>query len=637
MLRVHQLSKAFGTRTVLRQVTFEVKPGERVGLIGANGAGKTTLLNILRGSMQADSGSITLSPGWRMGYLAQDTGLDPDWTVLQSMWLVFDELIASQRELADVERRMAGLEGDDPELMDLVHRQAELHEAFERLGGHTAEAEIGKVLHGLGFSDEQAARPVSSFSGGWQVRIALARLLLGQSEILLLDEPTNHLDVDAVDWLESYLTSRPRTVIIVSHDRYFLDRVTTRTLELENQVITSYHGSYKRYAEEKARRLRAQEEAAQRQQEYLAAQRETLDRFRAKSSKAAFVQSREKQLAKIEEIEPPKKSPPPVFRFAEAPPTGREVLRARNVSKRYGDNLVLDEVEFTIEKGDRVGLLGPNGAGKSTLLRLIARLEKPDTGGITWGHNVRIGYFAQNAADVLDVGERVIDAIANIAPLDWTESNVRGLLARFLFKGDDVFKPIRVLSGGERNRVALARLLARPNNVLLLDEPTNHLDIPAREALEGALSAFPGTVILVSHDRYLVNTIATKIIAIQNGGAKVFDGDYGFYRRKLAEQDASPAPTPVAIEPPPRSRQPGRETGRRANRSAANAARTIAQVEATLEARESRKAEVEAALADPGTYRNGDLSGDLLSEHARLEEEIEALLERWNELVEEAG
>ncbi|GIW07303.1 MAG: ABC transporter ATP-binding protein [Dehalococcoidia bacterium] len=636
MLRVIRISKSYGARTVLKDASFEIRPGERVGLVGANGAGKTTLLDIVRGALAPDSGQVVLTPGWRIGYLAQDTGLDPDWTVRQAMWNVFDELIATQHELAEVEARLHETAPDDPALLALIHRQAELHEAFDRLEGHTAEAEIGKVLHGLGFTDEEADRPVGAFSGGWQVRIALARLLLGRSELLLLDEPTNHLDSSAVDWLEEYLTSHPRTVLIVSHDRYFLDRVTTRTLELDHHVITSYAGSYRRYAEEKERRLAAQEAAAQRQAEYLAAQRETLERFRAKASKASFVQSREKQLAKLEIVESPRAERPPAFRFAEAPPTGREVLRVRAVGKAYGETTVLRDVEFQVERGDRLALLGPNGAGKSTLLRLLARLEKPDSGGVTWGHNVRVGYFAQNAAEVLDENARVIDAVAAVAPLDWSEGAVRGVLARFLFRGDDVFKKVRVLSGGERNRVALARLLVRPYNLLLLDEPTNHLDIPAREALQAALAAFPGTLVFVSHDRYLVDRLATKILALDGGRATLYDGDYQFYRRKLSE----PVDTPLTLaqpKPSPHALQPGRDVGRKTKRSAAAAARTLAQLEATLEEREERKAEVEAALADPETYHDPSRSAELLEEHARLEAEIDDLLQQWATLAEEAS
>lgn len=638
MLRVIRVSKSYGARAVLKDVSFELRPGERVGLVGANGAGKTTLLDIVRGAVTPDSGQVVIAPGWRVGYLAQDTGLDPAWTVRQAMWQVFDDLLATQRELAELHARLGVMAPDDPALMPLIERQAELHDAFDRLEGHTAEAEIGKVLHGLGFSDDVAERPVSAFSGGWQVRIALARLLLGRNELLLLDEPTNHLDDAAIEWLEEYLTTRSRTVLLVSHDRYFLDRVTTRTLELENHVITSYAGSYRRYADEKARRLAAQEAAARRQAEYLAAQRETLERFRAKASKASFVQSREKQLARLEVVEAPRLERPPAFRFAEAPPTGREVLRVRAVAKAYGDTTVLRDVTFQVERGDRLALLGPNGAGKSTLLRLLARLEKPDSGGVTWGHNVRVGYFAQNAAEVLDEQDRVLDAVASVAPLDWSEAVVRGLLARFLFRGDDVFKKVRVLSGGERNRVALARLLVRPYNVLLLDEPTNHLDIPAREALQAALAAFPGTLVIASHDRYLVDRLATKVLALTAGTATLYDGDYQFYRRKLAEPAAAALPLALsAPTPSPLALQPGRDIGRKAKRSAAVAARTLAELETIIEEREERKAEVEAALADPETYRDGALSAELLEEHARLEAELDELLEQWAVLAEGAG
>lgn len=620
---------------VLREATFEVRPGERVGLVGANGAGKSTLLNIIRGTLAPDSGQVALTPGWRFGFLAQDNGLDPENTIRQEMWTVYDEVREIEREIEQIQERLTVANEPDSVLMDLIDRQAVLHDEFDRLGGHTAEAEIGKVLHGLRFTDEEADRKVSSFSGGWQVRIALAKLLLGQAEILLLDEPTNHLDPLAVEWLEDYLTSKPRTVLIVSHDRYFLERVTTRTLELENNVITSYPGSYKKYREEKERRIAVQEAAAARQQAFLEDQKRNLDRFRSIATKARFVQSRERQLEKLPDIDPPQKAKKPAFKFAEGPQTGREVLRLKALGKRYGDNFVLNDVNIQIERGDRVGIVGPNGAGKSTMLRLVAQLEKPDYGSLHFGHNVRVGYFAQNAAEVLDENQKVIDSVTAVAPIEWSQTDVRSLLGRFLFKGDDAYKSIKVLSGGERNRVALARLLARPFNVLLLDEPTNHLDIPAREALQAALSAFPGVVMLVTHDRYLVDQIATKIIAVGDGTARLYEGDYQFYRRKASETVAAAAPVPVVVAPVVQDRQPGRQVGRQARRSAVQAAKTLASVETQLEQKESRKVEVEAALSDPDTYRDPALSAELLDELAALEADLEDLLEKWAELAEE--
>jgi ATP-binding cassette subfamily F protein 3 len=629
MLRVQRVTKSFGARAILREASLEIRPGERVGLVGANGAGKSTLVDLIRSVSQPDSGSIDTA-GWVMGHLAQDTGLDPAWTVRDAMWDVFRALTDVHAQLARVEAalHLAGQEQLEP----LIHEQAALLEDFDRLNGHTADSEIASVLAGLGFSPRDGDRLVGTFSGGWQVRIALGRLLLGTADLLLLDEPTNHLDADAVDWLHGFLNAKGRAALVVSHDRYFLDKATTRTVELENAVLTSYAGSYLAYAAEKGRRVEAQQAAAERQQEYLADQRALLDRFRAKATKAAMVQSREKQLAKIERIEAPKSTARLRLTFPKTVEPGREIVRARAISHGYGGKLVLGDVELRVGRGDKVGIVGPNGAGKSTLLRLLAMEEQPDAGFVSHGTNVLPGYFPQNAAEGLDPRMTVIEAVTAVAPPEFGETQIRSILGRFLFKGDDVFKRIRVLSGGERNRVALARLLARPLNTLLLDEPTNHLDIPGREALEEALADYPGTMILVTHDRYLLRRVATRIVEVRDASARVFDGDYAFYERKASGREPEPVARSAAAHED--ARQPAKDAARRERRQRASVLRTAAMVEAEIDEIEDERAQAEAALSDPDVYGSAALAEEAAERLHAIERRLEALLAEWELLAE---
>ena len=513
MLQVTSVTKYFGGDAVLEGASLELRPGERLALVGPNGAGKSTLLRIILGEVEPDSGQVRLAPGRSIAYLPQDAGVTPGRALYDEMLALFADVVALEAEQRRVEEEMARVDPNSPRVMSLAEEHAELHAEFDRRGGYTLEAEIGRVLHGLGFSQDDYRKRVEHFSGGWQMRIALARLLLQRPDMLLLDEPTNHLDLRATEWLEGYLRQYKGAVIVVSHDRYFLDVVATRTVELEGGRLVEYPGNYSFYVREKDRRRTALEAAFQRQQNYLNRQQAWIDRFHADKRRSSQTKSREKLLDKMERVDAPGRSGRAIgFRFPSSTPSGRKVFDLQNAGQAYGGKWVFQGLDLLIERGDRVALVGPNGAGKSTLLRVLAAVEKPAEGAVVVGANVLRAYYAQDQSETLNDDNTVLDEIYSIAPRDWSVQDVRTMLGRFLFSGDDVYKPIGVLSGGERSRLALARMLLRASNVLLLDEPTNHLDVSARETLEAALADYPGTLVLASHDRYLMDKLANKVV-----------------------------------------------------------------------------------------------------------------------------
>ncbi|HEX2922406.1 MAG TPA: ABC-F family ATP-binding cassette domain-containing protein, partial [Chloroflexota bacterium] len=537
MLQASKITKHFGGDTILDGIDLELNPGERVALVGPNGAGKSTLLRILLGELEPDAGKVHLLSGATVAYLPQDAGVVPGRTLHDEMLALFADVIELDDRQRELEAEMVGLPPESPRLMELVNTQAELHSEFERRGGYTLEAEIGRVLYGLGFSMSDYDKRVENFSGGWQMRIALARLLLQRPDLLLLDEPTNHLDLRATEWLEGFLRQYRGAVMVVSHDRYFLDLVATRTLELHRCHLIVYPGNYSFYVKEKARRQKEQEAAFKRQQDYLQRQQAFIARFGADKRRSSQTQSREKLLEKLERIEAPSGVQKAIkFRFPPSTPSGRKVFELRGTGKAYDDRWVFHGSDLLVEKGDRVALVGPNGAGKSTLLRLLAAVEKPDEGTVSVGANVLRAYYAQDQSESLDVTNTVLQELYTAAPKDWTLEDVRSMLGRFLFSGDDVYKSISVLSGGERSRLALAKMLLRASNVLLMDEPTNHLDIAARETLEDALTEYHGTLILASHDRYLIDKLANKVVEIDGGTVTLYPGNYTAYRTAKAQE-----------------------------------------------------------------------------------------------------
>jgi ATP-binding cassette, subfamily F, member 3 len=547
MLRLEHVSKIYPTGEVLKDINWEVKPGDRIGLVGVNGAGKSTQLKIIAGEMEPTSGQVIRPNSLHIAYLTQEFEVDPSRTVREEFWTVFVEANAAQQAIARVQRQMetASME----ELDKLIHQLDRAQRQFEGLDGYGLEARIEKILPEMGFELEDGDRLVSAFSGGWQMRMSLGKILLQAPDLLLLDEPTNHLDLETIEWLETYLKGLTTPMVIVSHDREFLDRLCTQIVETERGVSTTYLGNYTAYLQQKEEAQLAQLSAFERQQKELEKQQAFVDRFRASATRSTQAKSREKQLEKIERIEAPTGSVRTLhFRFPPAPRSGREVVIIKDLVHTYDEKILFLGADLLIERGDRVAFVGPNGAGKSTLLHLMMGMEQPTEGTVKLGdHNVIPGYFEQNQAEALDLNKTVMETIHDEVP-DWKNEEVRTLLGRFLFSSDTVFKQVSALSGGEKARLALAKMLLRPANLLILDEPTNHLDIPAKEMLEESIQNYDGTVIVVSHDRYFISQVANKIVEIRDGELRLYRGDYHYYLEKIAEEKEKARLEAIAAE-----------------------------------------------------------------------------------------
>lgn len=535
MLRLEHVSKMYPTGEVLKDINWEVKPGDRIGLVGVNGAGKSTQLKIIAGEIEPTTGEVIRPSSLQIAYLTQEFEVDPSRTVREEFWRAFRQANEVHEALAQVHHQMETASPE--ELEQLLPKMDRLQRQFEAMEGYTLDARIEKILPELGFELEDGDRLVSSFSGGWQMRMSLGKILLQQPDILLLDEPTNHLDLETIEWLETYLKGVTTPMVIVSHDRAFLDRLCTQIVETERGVSTTYLGNYSAYLQQKQEQQGMQLSAYERQQKELDKQQAFVDRFRASATRSTQAKSREKQLEKIERVEAPTAVLKTLkFRFLPAPRSGREVVIIQDLTHAYGDKILFLGVELLIERGDRIAFLGPNGAGKSTLLHLIMGMEQPTDGTVSLGdHNVIPNYFEQNQAEALDLSKTVMDTIHDEVP-DWTNEEVRTLLGQFLFSGDMVFKTVAALSGGEKARLALAKMLLIPANLLILDEPTNHLDIPAKEMLEESLKTYDGTVLIVSHDRYFISQVANKIVEIRDGELRLYRGDYQYYLEKIAEE-----------------------------------------------------------------------------------------------------
>jgi ATP-binding cassette subfamily F protein 3 len=547
MLRLEHVSKIYPTGEVLKDINWEVKLGDRIGLVGVNGAGKSTQLKIIAGEMEPTSGEIIRPNSLHIAYLTQEFEVDPSRTVREEFWTVFTEANAAQQAIAHVQRQMetANME----ELDKLIHQLDRSQRQFEALDGYGLESRIEKILPEMGFEPEDGDRLVSAFSGGWQMRMSLGKILLQSPDLLLLDEPTNHLDLETIEWLETYLKGLTTPMVIVSHDREFLDRLCTQIVETERGVSSTYLGNYTAYLQQKEEAQLAQLSAFERQQKELEKQQAFVDRFRASATRSTQAKSREKQLEKVERIEAPTGSVRTLhFRFPSAPRSGREVVIIKDLVHTYGEKILFLGANLLIERGDRVAFVGPNGAGKSTLLHLMMGMEQPTEGDVKLGdHNVVPGYFEQNQAEALDLNKTVMETIHDEVP-DWKNEEVRTLLGRFLFSSDTVFKKVSALSGGEKARLALAKMLLRPANLLILDEPTNHLDIPAKEMLEESIQNYDGTVIVVSHDRYFISQVANKIVEIRDGELRLYRGDYHYYLEKIAEEKEKARLEAIAAE-----------------------------------------------------------------------------------------
>jgi ATP-binding cassette subfamily F protein 3 len=541
MLQLTGAGKRFGHKLLFEDLNWLITPKERTGLVGGNGTGKSTLLKVIAGMESLDYGEYQPMRGIRLGYLPQDGLRLVGRTVFAECMSVFASLKDIELELEALTVKMSELDPASLEYQAVAERFERADSEFRARDGYTIESQVGNVLTGLGFRKEDWTRLTDEFSGGWQMRLALAKLLLEKPNLLLLDEPTNHLDLEARDWLEYYLTNYEFGFILISHDRYFLDVTVKKIAEIWNKHVTFYTGGYEKYLTQKADRLVQLESAYKNQKDKIDQLEAFINRFRATATKAKQVQSRIKELEKIERIELPPEEKTIHFTFPQPKPSGRVVAEFKNVSKSYGEKQILKDVTFNIERGERVVLVGVNGAGKSTLIKLLAGTEALSSGDYTLGHNVDVDYFAQDQYKELDVEARILDDLGNAAPR-MGETELRSLLGCFLFSEDDVFKRIGVLSGGERNRYALARMLLKPSNFLLLDEPTNHLDIRAKDVLLESLEKFTGTVVFVSHDRYFIEHLATRVFEVADGGVHVFPGNYADY---LWRKDGGPAKTPT--------------------------------------------------------------------------------------------
>ncbi|PLX76599.1 MAG: ABC transporter ATP-binding protein [Desulfuromonas sp.] len=634
MLQLRGIIKDFADRRIFAGIDWHIRPSDRIGLCGDNGAGKSTLLKLLCGRADYDDGVLQIAKGTTFGYLPQEGLEHRGRTLFEETHSALEELLAIETEMRLLEQAIAENHSQDD-----MDRYAELQEQFEQRGGYTMEAEVGKILTGLGFSTDDFERPCENFSGGWQMRIALAKLLLQRPNLLLLDEPTNHLDLPARDWLEDYLLAYPHAVVLVSHDRFFLDKVVGRIVEVWNGSLTEYPGNYSRYLVARDERIAALREAKRQQDEEITKTEAFINRFRYQANKASLVQSRVKKLEKIERIVLPPEKKKIAFAFPPPPKGGRIALELHGAGQRYGELQVLQDVDLVIEQQERVALVGPNGAGKSTLMRLLAGIEQPAGGERQEGHNLHQAYFAQDQAEELDPTRDVIGEIMADAPFDMVPK-LRNILGSFLFSGDDVEKPVKVLSGGERNRLALAKLLLRPANLLLLDEPTNHLDIHSKQVLLDSLKKYSGTIIFVSHDRYFVDQLATRVLEVGNRAVTSYHGNYeDFLRAKEKAGDSSHSRERVEQQA-----QAGTSGGSKTERAQSHAERKekqrqekrrkkeIAEIEALLEEKEGGLAELEQRMADPELYQDQEKWKQVSGEHQALQDEVAELYARWEEL-----
>jgi ATP-binding cassette subfamily F protein 3 len=634
MLQLADAGKRSGPKLLFERANWLITANERTALVGANGTGKSTLLKVLAGLDSLDYGKLQRTRGMSIGYLPQDGLALSGRTVFDECLSVFEELRSIEEELHALSSSLAELDPESGEYEAAAERYSNLSARFHAHDGYALDAQVGTVLTGLGFSKEDWLRRTEEFSGGWQMRIALAKLLLQKPNLLLLDEPTNHLDLETRNWLEEYLRTYPNGFVLISHDRYFLDVTVNKIVEIWNKGLHFYSGNYEKYLQQKTER-RAQLEAAYRnQREHIEHLEAFISRFRYQATKAKQVQSRIKELDKIERIEIPQEEQAIHFTFPQPPPSGRTVVEVSGLSKSYGEKQVLRDVSFTIDRGDRIALVGANGAGKSTLIRMLSGQESPTSGLLKLGHNVLPDYFAQDQYKVLDPNAKMLDDIGRIAPRV-PETDLRSLLGCFLFSGDDVFKPLGVLSGGERNRYALARILVSPANFLLLDEPTNHLDLRAKDVLLDAVNKFTGTVIFVSHDRYFIDRLATRVFEVEGGHVHVYPGNYEDYlwrKQGLAASPVADAAVPVFAETPqPEAAPSPQEKVRRLNPI------KVRQMQDRLAFVEEEIPRIEASIAGTeqslGVFVSAEETSRLTLQLDELRKQQDSLTGEWEELM----
>jgi ATP-binding cassette, subfamily F, member 3 len=643
IVTVNNLGKFYGAELIFRGVGFTIGEQDRVGLVGPNGAGKTTLLNILIGREQADEGTVAFAHNVRLGYLAQIADFQPHNTLREEMLTVFDDVRAWERELNDLGLALAdsALQAEDEQREQLLQRYADLQARLEHAGGYTYEHRIDQVLDGLGFTSEQKASSISQLSGGEQTRAALGKLLLQEPDLLLLDEPTNHLDIDSLEWLETYLSSWKGAMLVVAHDRYFLDKVVTEVIEIAFGRVEEYPGNYTKYLALREERMERRMREYEAQQAYIARTEEFIRRYKA-GQRSKEARGRQTLLNRMERVERPRDLPEMHFALNSVVDSGQMVIATHklvigfpgNARQQIEPRVLMQVADFELLRGDRIGLLGPNGSGKTTLLRTIIGEHAPLGGQVTIGHNVRIGYYSQTH-EGLDLERSILDEIRQVSAL--SEDGARSYLGRFLFSGDDVFKRIGSLSGGERSRVALAKLTLQGSNFLILDEPTNHLDLPSRQFLEEVLADFEGTLLFVSHDRYFIDRLATKVWIVEAGVLIPYLGNYTDYRtrkRPLVLDTPAPlvAPTNGQAKTPSKSAPPAPKTPTK--KSGKVKLRTVEDVEREIEKAEQRVKAIEEALSVAALNADAAQLTQLSADYDQARSQVDTLLAEWEQLAE---
>jgi ATP-binding cassette subfamily F protein 3 len=644
MLSVANIAKSYHARYLFSGVSFNVGMRDRIAVIGQNGTGKTTLFEIISGNISPDSGTVAMRRGTSIGYLRQDIKPTSKRRLLEEVAGSSDHINSLAHKVELLQAELAESREED-DTAGLLRELGELQHAFESSGGYDAEHEARVILSGLGFAEADFTRPLSEFSGGWRIRVELAKLLFLSPDLLLLDEPTNHLDLETTVWFENYLKGYQGAVLVTSHDRAFLNNVVKKVIAIENDEVIFYQGNYDGHVLARQKELEIKTAAARKQELKIKKETRFIERFRAKNTKATQVQSRLKKLEKTERIVVPRATRKIRFSFPEPPRSGNVVITLKDIAKSYGADPVYTCLNLALERGDRVALVGPNGAGKTTLLKILAGALPFEAGERILGHNVATSYFAQYYIELLNPANAIIDELRQVAP-DETEQKLRGLLGAFLFSGEDVFKKVAVLSGGEKTRLAIAKMLTRPANFLLLDEPTNHLDIPSREILTDALEAYTGTICLITHDRTLIRQIANKIIEINNGKLQICNGSYDdyLYRKEAKATDVSSTGIirdSAPADSPARSRQRQRKTfegnlRNRHYREIAPVKKRIAAIENEVEKLTRRLQEIELQLAEPEHYKDSAQVVATDREYRELKESINSLTGEWDSLTAEA-
>jgi ATP-binding cassette subfamily F protein 3 len=647
LISLHNISKQYGSRVLFKDVFLTIGDRERIALVGSNGSGKTTLLKIITGRVEPDSGKITTSSFNTVGYLPQDGIRHSGRLLLDEAAAAMEDILLVNRRIEEIsreiEKRSALGNGDSDEVKSLAEELGKMHHHLEHAEGYTVEVKTRQILSGLGFDERDFQRRTEEFSGGWQMRIELAKLLLREPTILLLDEPTNHLDIQSLRWLESYLQSYEGAVILVSHDRRFLDNLARRTIEISLGTVSEYQGNYSFYLEEKAGRLLARRSAREYQEKRIRETMRFVERFRYKATKARQVQSRLRMMEKLEKVELEDEEKDIVFEFPQPARAGKILLELDHVSKAYNGRPVFRDLSLRIERGDRIAFMGPNGTGKSTLVRILAGLESFQEGARKTGHNATLSYYAQNQADTLDPEKTVLETLEKVATGDH-RLHLRSLLGCFLFTGDDVFKKVSVLSGGEKSRLALAKMLLVPSNLLLFDEPTNHLDLSSKDVLQEALVRFEGAFVIVSHDRDFLEPLIDKILDFDEGHLRVTLGTVDeylekWYKGKEADVPRGPSGEVLRRKSPLQldreRRREDAEKRQRLYRRLKPLKASLERLEAQIALRERRTGEIEEALADGKTYENEKTARSLNLEYGEIKSRLESLYGEWTSLQEE--